>query len=282
MTDVAAARRRYAEEIASSEKISSPPLLQALASIPREDFLEEGPWRIRSGTERDYRSTGSADPAHLYADVLVAIDENRRLDTGLPSLWAHLLDILDIRENERVVQIGCGPGYYSAILSHLVGPGGTVVAIDCDSELVERARCNLRGRENVQVVHADGFDAIPGPADVIVVHAGCACPHRSWIDALPRDGRLLVPITGQDRQGTVVKITRLATGYRADVVRGIDIFPCAGRADTPLDERLAEWWENASALSPLYFRRFDRGLPAQIGSGVPRRASASRRPGQGK
>ena len=94
--------------------------LQAFATIPRERFLREGPWRIRSEIVHDYWSTEDADPIHLYHDVLVAIDESRRLDTGLPSLWAHLYDILDIKENERVVQIGCGLGYY---YRHLVGSG---------------------------------------------------------------------------------------------------------------------------------------------------------------
>src|SRR5690348_18175945 len=60
-----------------------------------------------------------------YSDVLVAIDESRQLDTGLPSLWAHVFDVLDIKEGERVVQIGCGLGYYAAILSELVGRRGT-------------------------------------------------------------------------------------------------------------------------------------------------------------
>jgi protein-L-isoaspartate(D-aspartate) O-methyltransferase len=269
MSDLAAARRRYAQSIAGSEKILSPRLSQALAAVPREHFLDEGPWRVRSGTARNYRSTKNADPVHLYSDVLVAIDESRRLDTGLPSLWAHLLDMLDIKENERVVQIGCGLGYYSAILSRLVGKGGTIVAIDCEREFVKRARFNLRENRNVEVIHGNGFDAIPGTADVIVVHAGFSYPHPSWIKPLRRNGRLLVPLTRQSRQGRVVKISRLAIGYQAEVVRGIEIFPCSGRRDTPLDQRLTDWWEEASALSPLYFRRIDRGLPSQVSFGVP-------------
>lgn len=269
MSDLAAARRRYAQSIAGSEKISSSRVSQALAAVPRENFLDEGPWRIRGGTARNYRSTKNADPIHLYSDVLVAIDENRRLDTGLPSLWAHLFDILNIEENERVVQIGCGLGYYSAILSRLVGQGGTIVAIDCDKEFVERARFNLREQRNVEVIHGNGFDAIPGTADVIVVHAGFAYPHPSWIKPLRRNGRLLVPLTRPNRQGAVVKITRLAVGYRAEFIRGIEIFPCTGRGDTPLDERLTDWWENASALSPLYFRRIRRGLPSQVSDAPP-------------
>jgi protein-L-isoaspartate(D-aspartate) O-methyltransferase len=279
MSDLAAARRRYAQSIAVSEKISSPRMSQALATVPREHFLDKGPWRIRSGTARNYRSTKNADPIHLYSDVLVAIDENRRLDTGLPSLWAHLFDILNIKENERVVQIGCGLGYYAAILSQLVGQGGTIVAIDCEREFVERARFNLREQQNVEVIHGNGFDAIPGPADVIIVHAGFAYPHPSWIKLLRRNGRLLVPLTRPSRKGTVVKITRLAVGYQAEVVCGIEIFPCSGRGDSPLDECLTDWWEKASALSPLYFRGIHRGLPSEVSDALPRARAAPKRQG---
>src|ERR1700691_4113107 len=106
MSDLAAARRHYAEEIKYRGQILSPRLLQAFAAIPRERFLGQGPWRIRSDIAHDYWSTENADPVHLYHDVLVAIDEGRKLDSGLPSLWAHLYDVLDIKEKERVVQVG--------------------------------------------------------------------------------------------------------------------------------------------------------------------------------
>ena len=262
MSNTAAARRRYTEEIRDREQISSTRLLQALAAIPRERFLGEGPWRIRSGLARDYCTTEDADPVHLYHDVLVAIDEERKLDTGLPSLWLHLFDVLDIKERERVVQIGCGLGYYSAILSEMVGPDGSVLAIDCEAEFAERARSNLREHENVEVIHGDGCRDVGGAADVIIVHAGFTHPHPLWIKSLRRAGRLLVPLTKQSRQGTVVKITRLGDLYLAKAIRGIEIFPCEGRSDTALDERLTDWWERASALAQLRFCSIDQGLPS--------------------
>jgi protein-L-isoaspartate(D-aspartate) O-methyltransferase len=265
VSDIAAARRRYTEEIKVREQISSPRLLRAFAVIPRERFMGEGPWRIRSETVRDYWNTEDADPVHLYQDVLVAIDEYRKLDTGLPSLWAHLFDLLDIKEKERVVQIGCGLGYYSAILSEVVGPEGTVVAIDCEKEFVERARSNLREQRNVEVIHDNGCRDVGGPADVIIVHAGFTYPHPLWLDSLRPRGRLLVPLTNKDRQGTLVKITRLDREYQAEAIRGIEIFPGYGRGNSALDTRLTSWWEAASALAPFHFRSIIRGLPSDRG-----------------
>jgi protein-L-isoaspartate(D-aspartate) O-methyltransferase len=267
MSDTAAARRIYSEEIGNREKISSARLLRALSAVPRERFLGKGPWRVRSNTGRKYKSTESADPIHLYQDVLVAIDEAQKLDTGLPSLWLHLFDILKIKKKERVAQIGCGLGYFSAILSEVVGVEGTVFAIDCDKKLVQRARSNLKEYSNVEVVHGDGCCNVGGQADVIIVHAGFTHPHPLWIKSLRPAGRLLVPLTKPSRQGTVVKITRLGDQYLAEAIKRLEIFPCRGRGNTALDERLTDWWETASALAPLRFRNIDRGLPSNI---VPR------------
>lgn len=75
MSDTTAARRVYAEDIRNREQISSSRLLRALSTVPRERFLGKGPWRLRSEMVRNYWSTESADPIHLYQDVLVAIDE---------------------------------------------------------------------------------------------------------------------------------------------------------------------------------------------------------------
>jgi protein-L-isoaspartate(D-aspartate) O-methyltransferase len=261
MTELANARRHYVERIKGREHITSDRLLQALEAVPREDFLRKGPWRIKSEFSRNYHRTENADPIHLYDNVLVAIDARRRLDTGLPSLWAHFIDVLNVAKGERVVQIGCGLGYYSAVLSRMVGAKGKIRAIECDETLAERARENLRDYRNVEVVCSDGSQEVGAKADVIIVHAGFTQPHPAWIEALRPGGRLLVPLTGHSRDGTVIMIKRLDKGYQAEAVRRIAIFPGQGRGVTALDERVVDWWERASALAPLRFRRIEQGLP---------------------
>ncbi|WP_448041347.1 protein-L-isoaspartate O-methyltransferase family protein [Bradyrhizobium liaoningense] len=262
MSDLAAARARYAERIARRERISSPRLLEALATVPREDFLPRGPWRIKSEAARGYRLTPDADPVHLYDNVLVAIDARRRLDTGLPSLWAHLIDVLDVREKERVVQIGCGLGYFSAVLSMMVGTKGSVHAVECDERLAARAANHLRRYRNVTVVDGDGCKDVGGPADVIIVHAGFPQPHPLWLQSLRPRGRLLVPLTQRDREGAALKIARKGRGFEAEAIQQIRIFPGKGRGTTALDDRVADWWQRASALAPLRFRRLEQGLPS--------------------
>lgn len=262
MSDIAAARARYVTMIAKRERIASRRLLEALATVPREDFLARGPWRVKSEAAHSYRLTPDADPVHLYDNVLVAIDARRKLDTGLPSLWAHFIDLLDVKEKNRVVQIGCGLGYFSAVLSKMVGPKGSVHAIECDERFAARAATYLRAYDNVEVVRGDGCRDIDEPADVIIVHAGFSYPHPLWLQSLRPHGRLLVPLTQRDREGAAVKITRKGRGFEAEAVQQIRIFPGQGRGVTALDDRVADWWQRASALAPLRFRGIEQGLPS--------------------
>ena len=228
MTDLDVARRAFVEHIKYRARIRTERLLAAFASVRREHYLGEGPWRIRSDLVSSYWTTEDADPGHLYHDVLVALDENDRLDNGLPSLWAFLIDALSIQPGERVVHIGCGSGYYTAILAELIGPDGHVKAIECLPRLADAALANLHHLERVSVVHGDGCDDDPTPADVILVNAGVTAPASSWLDRLTTGGRLLMPLTNASRRGPVLLITRRDNGYQVDTLTSMEIFSCEG------------------------------------------------------
>ena len=70
---------------------------------------------------QDYWTTDDVDPRRLCHDVLVAIDETRRPNNGQPSLLARLFDQLGLARGDRMIHIGAGTGYYSAILAEIVG-----------------------------------------------------------------------------------------------------------------------------------------------------------------
>jgi protein-L-isoaspartate(D-aspartate) O-methyltransferase len=247
------ARCHFVEEIRHRAHIVSDRLLRSFAAVPRESFLNEGPWRLRSDLEPNYWTTESADPAHLYHDVLVALDESRGLDNGLPSLWAYLFNAIAIQEGEHVVHVGCGTGYYSAILSEMVGPSGRITAIECDTELAKKATGNLRGKGNVDVIRCDGCRHEAGAAQVIVVNAGVTNPAPLWLDSLVTNGRLLLPLTIDGRQGAVLLVKRLPIGYEARALRGIEIFPCIGgrSLETEALLRVAFWKQNVSCVRSL-------------------------------
>ena len=231
MGEVEAARERYAQEFASTAHVTSAAVIRAFARVPREHYLGPGPWRIFQPYGRFYWTTPDTDPRHLYHDVLVAIDEQRLLNNGQPSFLASLIEALGLEAGEHVVHVGCGTGYYTAILAELVGPGGRVTAMDVDAALAARSRDNLADLSHVTVVHGDGGEHEAGPADAIFVNAGATHPRPIWLDSLRPRGRLLLPLTGLSRTGWVLKVIRQDQGYAAQFVSSIVIFPCAGARD---------------------------------------------------
>jgi protein-L-isoaspartate(D-aspartate) O-methyltransferase len=199
--DIKQARRWFAEELRHTAHVRSLSVVEAFATVPREHFAGPGPWRVLSPLGGpDYWTTDDADPRRLCHDVLVAIDETRRLNNGQPSLWAALFDRLGLAAGARLVHVGGGLGYYSAILAEIVGRSGEVTAIEIDAGLAERARANLAWAwPQVRVVAGDGFGfRADEPVDAIVVNAGVSHLALPWLDSLKADGgRLLVPFTNQ-------------------------------------------------------------------------------------
>jgi protein-L-isoaspartate(D-aspartate) O-methyltransferase len=242
-------RHWYAEEVRYDANLSSERIVTAFATVPREKFLGAGPWKIDSfksySSQRRYLETPDADPRHVYHNALIAIDPTRRLNNGHPQFWASMVECIEPQLGEHVVHIGCGTGYYSAILAELVGRRGRVIALDVDQDLAERARENLSNLAQVQVLHADGAEYQPPTSDVIIVNAGASNVLRSWLFALRTSGRLLVPLTvTSDDEGStwgkLLRVIRYAGGYRASFLGAVGIYPFVGGRDEESNRRLSE------------------------------------------
>jgi protein-L-isoaspartate(D-aspartate) O-methyltransferase len=126
--------------------------------------------------------------------VLVAIDRSRGLNNGEPASWATWINALDIRMGQRVVHVGSGTGYYTAILAECVGPTGHVLGIEVDPTLAKQARTNLAYFGHVEIVAGNGSGLRLPAADVILINAGVTHPPAAWLDALNDGGRLLLPL----------------------------------------------------------------------------------------
>ena len=228
------ARREFAEKIRALAGLRSSLLVEALATVRREDFLGPGPWQILRPSElgRGYEQTPDADPRHLYDNVLVALDAGRNLNNGLPAALLRWLDDLALAPGERLLHVGCGVGYYTAIAAAAV-PAGSVVGVELDPRLAALARRNLARTPNATVVSGDGSVLAGGPFDAIFVNAGATEPTAPWLDALASGGRLLVPLTvAAPRRGFgagyMLLITRHTGGFAARFTSAVGIFDCAG------------------------------------------------------
>jgi protein-L-isoaspartate(D-aspartate) O-methyltransferase len=148
-------RRHYADEIRATAKIGSEALLDAFSTVPREDFVGPGPWKVLSRPapgQMQPHVTDVSDPCELYRDVAVYLDSSKSLTNGNPSTLAPWLNALDLAEGKSVFHLGCGTGYYTAIIAEVVGPRGQVTAAEIDPALASQARqkpCPLSERSCV-------------------------------------------------------------------------------------------------------------------------------------
>ncbi len=243
-------RRLYAEEIRAVSNLRSEALVEAFATVPRERFLGPGPWKIQCPNPdkpmaTSYRPTEDAHPRHLYHNVLVAIDSSRELNNGHPSSLAHWLDALGLKAGDRVFHLGCGVGYYTAIMARVVGPTGHLVAVEIDTELATRAKENLAYLPNVEVLAADGVIHDPGPSVAMFINAGVTHPQSIWLDRLCPQARLMLPLTMTAPTATIpggssgfmLKVTRRNGALAARFISPVAIFPCVGGRDPELNDR---------------------------------------------
>ncbi len=226
MSKLEDARRLYARLMAAQADAADPRLEEILATVPREAFLGPGPWTIIAG--RGKTTTPSADPAHIYQNVLVTLDDDKGINNGEPFLHAMWIGKAAPGPGETVTHVGAGTGYYTALLSLLVLPGGTVTAFELEPALAVRAKENLAPYGNVTVVTGDAV-AMPLPAsDVIYVNASVAAPPVSWLGALRPGGRLVFPWRPAEPVALAVMVTRTERGLVCDPFMRSWFIACAG------------------------------------------------------
>ena len=245
MTAVLTARRRFfAEEIQAVAGLKNAALVDALATVPREAFLPHGPWVVQ-GDMSGARPTPDADPRHVYHNYSVAIDPQRQLFNGAPALVAGAIDVLGVGAGMRVLHVGAGLGYYSAILAHIAGTSGRVVAIEVDKELAAQAQANTSSIASLDVRAGDATAAFDDQFDAILITTGVTHPQPAWLDALAEGGRMIVPLTavipamGSVGKGVMVLVTRgEGDNFAARALTFVAIYSGLGLRDDGLNEQL--------------------------------------------
>ncbi|HXV92050.1 MAG TPA: methyltransferase domain-containing protein, partial [Pseudonocardia sp.] len=166
-------RARMVDGLREGGRVRSTAVEAAFRAVPRHVFLPDEP----------------LDRA--YADEAVAtqfVDGVATSSASQPSMVAIMLEQLDLRPGQRVLEIGAGTGYNAALIAHLVGPAGSVVSVDIDAGLVEQAGRQLAaaGMTGVELVTADGALGYPprAPYDRIVLTVGSDDVRPEWIGQL--------------------------------------------------------------------------------------------------
>lgn len=256
--ELADLRARYARAMVAGAGVADAALEAAFAAVPREAFMPPGPWtllRVPGGQE----TLRENDPALLYPltampELLVVLDAARGVNNGAASLHAGLIHALGVRPGDRVLQVGAGTGYYSAILAELIGAGGQVTAVEFDAGLAAQAVRNLRPWPWVRVVRGDGADFPAAPVDRIYVNFAVADLPDAWLDRLAQGGSMLVPL-GPGRAIRLL-VTRSAGGFAARSLGWCAFIGAEGRlaGDAAHRARLSEalWAGGAEAIASLH------------------------------
>lgn len=234
-------------------------VLDAFRAVPRETFAGPGPWKYRSsiaGFGLPIRQTPDADPKWIYNAVLLVLDEEKGINIGDPALWSRLLVRADVKPGARILQVGAGVGYYTAILAELAGPGGHVLAYEVESTLAECAAANVADRPNVEVRHGNAATGPDGSDrfDLIVAFAGVTHVPETWSSRLAPGARLLLPLTGNDWWGVMILASQTIDGFDALTLGRCGFYPCVGVRDDALAARVTELFTDPSRLTDWRLR----------------------------
>jgi protein-L-isoaspartate(D-aspartate) O-methyltransferase len=220
----------FAKQMTLASHADDPRLERVFASVRREDFLPPGPWRI--GVHDIWLQTPNADPANIYQNCLVALDEAKAINNGEPFLHAAWLGAVLPKAGGSICHIGVGLGYYTAILSQLSWPGGHVTGFELDERLAAGARKNLAPYRNAEIVCGDATKFDLPSSDLIYVNAGVAAPPASWLRSLRPKGQLIFPWRPSESVGLTLLVTRREGDFEVKPLMPSWFIPCIGASDT--------------------------------------------------
>ncbi|MGN7246316.1 protein-L-isoaspartate O-methyltransferase family protein [Janibacter anophelis] len=160
------------------------------------------PDRVADAMRRCPRTRFLPPDQHAGAGSDAPLPIGHEQTNSQPSTVAAMLRLLDVHEGHDVLDVGSGSGWTSAILGELVGPTGSVEAVERVAELVTRSRAALAedAHARVRVHHArPGTLGLPGlaPFDRILVSAEPAELPLALVDQLAADGVMVIPVAGE-------------------------------------------------------------------------------------
>jgi len=198
-------RKRLAEKL-YEKGIRDENVLSAIQAIPRHFFLDK------------------AFEEHAYEDKAFPIDEHQTISQ--PYTVAYQTELLQVKKREKILEIGTGSGYQSAVLAVL---GVRLYTIERHELLHQKAKKMFEtlGLLGIRSYFRDGYKGLGefAPFDKIIVTAGASEVPPALKQQLKIGGILVIPV-GDDRQQKMLKITRLnETDYQEEVLRDFRFVP---------------------------------------------------------
>ncbi|MEU2507898.1 ATP-grasp peptide maturase system methyltransferase [Streptomyces sp. NPDC007863] len=228
MSDDKTLREALAERLAAGGRLRSPRWRRAVLDTPRHEFLRGGYFRRVDGDgPTGWEPVLSDDPAWLpgtyddeslvtqIAGTVAPVDIHGRIfraptsSSTLPSLVVRMLEELRLEDGMRVLEIGTGTGYSTALLCHRLGDG-LVTSIEVDEDVSARARTAL-GAVGLRprLVVGDGLDGYPEdrPYDRIVATCGVLDIPPAWLAQTRPGGQILATVCGWMYSSELARLT---------------------------------------------------------------------------
>ena len=194
--DYLRAREKMVEEQIAARGVKNPRLLAAMRKIPRHLFVDPGLLQ------------------RAYDDSSLPIGQKQTLSQ--PYMAARMTEALELSGEERVLEIGTGSGYQTALLAEL---SFNVFSVEKIRGLATKARGLLDRLQyhNVAIQVGDGTIGWPehSPFDAIMVTAGAPDLPRPLLEQLALDGRLVIPV-GDEQAQVLVRVTRRASKFEEE------------------------------------------------------------------
>ena len=189
-------------------EIADKRVVEAMKRVPREAFV----------SLEQYQAA--------YDDRPLSIGFGQTISQ--PFIVALMVQALELKGNEKVLELGTGSGYEAAILAELAQK---VVTVECIPELAESAKQVLDklGYANIEVHIAGRTLGWPegAPYDAIIVSAGAPTVPQVLLEQLTWNGRLVIPV-GSRWQQELLKVTKLKKGNRIENLGGCYFVPLIG------------------------------------------------------
>jgi methyltransferase of ATP-grasp peptide maturase system len=225
---IAESRTAFLDGLADPGQVLAPRWRAAFHDVPRDVFVpyffvpltDRLGWRLVEPPDQEWaRRVWSNDPLITQLDgddQLVgaarrgeAVQGVSTSSSSAPSLMALMLQALDVREGDRVLEIGSGTGYNTALLCHRLG-SDAVTSVDVDTGVVERARARLAGLGYAPTLAAvDGVRGYPAGAPFDRVLATVAAPDvpSAWLEQTRDGGKILFPLDLRNCGGLLPLLT---------------------------------------------------------------------------
>ncbi len=194
--------------------LRTPAVIDAFRKVPRHEFVP--------GDLRD----------SAYRDQPLPIGRGQTISA--PSMIAIMLEVMDFKPGQRVLEIGAGSGYNAALIAEIIGAKGKLYTVERLEEIAEFGRSNLKrtGYGRVRVVVGDGTlgHKRAAPWDRVLVTACAPEVPEPLIDQLKVEGKLAAPV-GQHYMGqTLVTIEKVsASETRTERHGGCSFVPLVGK-----------------------------------------------------